>query len=144
MTSSTLVESLIVEAAARDASDGSGAAGEDWLLTSLAHEAAPEELAGLGAAEGEAVARGLGARILARLEIELHRRICGRTESGVEIRSAVLSPDVATATITAALTAGLSVGPQAAAIAAALIVRRFVSPTMEEVCAYWDESLAKR
>jgi len=140
----TLAEHLMAEASDRDLRAGSATAGDDWLMAELGRLAAAGSASEMAAqmAETEASARGLGARILARLEREAHSMLCGTSQQDQEDRAALgLTSDVAIAAIATALTAGLSVGPQAAAIAAALIVRRLAAPTIEEACAVWSERL---
>jgi hypothetical protein len=140
----TLAENLMAEASQRDTREGSDTAGDDWLMAELGRQAAAAAPAGMAAemAESDAGARGLGARILARLEREAHGLLCGKSQQDKDDRAALgISSDVAITAITTALTAGLSVGPQAAAIAAALIVRRLAAPTVEEACAVWSERL---
>jgi hypothetical protein len=142
--SAALAENLMAEAAQRDAREGTATAGDDWLMAELGRQAAAGAPGGMAVsvAESEAGARGLGARILARLEREAHGLICGQSEQDKNDRAALgLSSDVAITAVTTALTAGLSVGPQAAAIAAALIVRKLAAPTVEEACAVWSERL---
>lgn len=142
--SAALAENLMAEAAERDTRAGSPTAGDDWLMAELGRQAAASAPGGMAVsvAESEAGARGLGARILARLEREAHGLLCGKSQQDKDDRTALgLTSDAAITAITTALTAGLSVGPQAAAIAAALIVRKLAAPTVEEACAVWSERL---
>lgn len=141
------VRDLMEEAAARD--NRSSGDGEVWLLSQLgagalssAAEGMPGHRALSAAAESTEATRGLGHRILKRLEREAHSMLCGQGEEDVRDRSALgIDGASITAGVSVVLTAGLGVGPQIAAVAAALIARRLVQPSIDEACAYWAEHL---
>ncbi|MDX8347379.1 hypothetical protein SLH49_05205 [Cognatiyoonia sp. IB215446] len=134
-----------------DAKDEDGMNGDLWLLEQLGDTALGfaqtteiaqgESSASFGTRSGEDKV-AIGSRILKRVERELNVLLCGDGDEEREDRERLgLSGDALIGIITTALTTGLSVGPQASAIIAALLVRRLVQPTTDELCVYWGERL---
>ncbi len=89
--------------------------------------------------------RALGRRILNRWNRELHAAVCGKKSEDEKQRKAVLdSLNLGEAAVIAAVAGALLALQVPAALAAALaplIVKRFIWPARDELCAAWGESL---
>ena len=104
---------------------------------------APQQITAMGPRETLQI---IGHRVLKRWNVEAYRVICGSQRGDVtsrgELRHALGLGDVAA---TAALTSGLLAIPgmpiALAPVIAAIVIKRFGSPALEEVCKYWKENL---
>ncbi len=89
--------------------------------------------------------RALGRRILKRWNRELNKLVCGTDSGSEKDRKAILDAlDIGeTAVIGAVATAlvGLGVPLPIAAALAALIVKKFIWPAKDELCAAWSEAI---
>lgn len=89
--------------------------------------------------------KDLGKRILARWNKELYGLVCGAGGADKEERKAVFdSLNLGEAAVVAAIAGALlSIGAPAAvaAVAAPLVVKRFVWPAKDELCAAWGEQI---
>ncbi|SMF12484.1 hypothetical protein SAMN06265365_105207 [Tistlia consotensis] len=91
---------------------------------------------------GIADLKALGARILSRWNKELHRLVC-QAGDDVERKRLLDALNLGEAAAIAAVASLLlAIAPAAvAAPAAALIVKRFLEPAKEELCAAWSEMI---
>lgn len=89
--------------------------------------------------------KALGRRILNRWNKELHGIVCGGTTDDKAGRNAILnSLNLGEAAVIAAVAGALVSAGAAAALAAAaapLIVKRFIIPARDELCAAWSEAI---
>jgi hypothetical protein len=89
--------------------------------------------------------KALGQRIVARWNKELYGAVCGQKQEDGSARQTVLSSlNLDEAAVVAAVATALLTLGVAAALAAAIapiIVRRFVWPAKDELCAAWGERL---
>jgi hypothetical protein len=89
--------------------------------------------------------KALGRRILARWNRELHGVVCGTKTEYQSSREAILnSLNLGEAAVIAAVASALLTGGAPAAIAAAvapLLVKKFILPAKEELCAAWSEAI---
>jgi hypothetical protein len=89
--------------------------------------------------------RALGQRILHRWNVELYTVICSGKDEDPKDRKAVLdSLNLGEAAVLAAVASALLTMGASAAIAAAvtpLIVKRFIWPAKDELCAAWGEGI---
>jgi hypothetical protein len=89
--------------------------------------------------------RGLGRRILKRWNRELNKLVCGTDSASEKDRNAILGAlslgETAVIGAVAAALLGLGVPAPIAAALAPLIVRRFIWPAKDELCAAWTESI---
>ena len=88
----------------------------------------------------------LGRRIFKRLHRELHALLCGSAESDKDDRDKLraafgIGGDAVTAALVGIMTSSLAIAQPVAVVAAALIVRRLLTPTYLETCAWWGEQL---
>jgi hypothetical protein len=87
----------------------------------------------------------LGQRVLSRWSRELYGIVCGQSSSDAEARNKVLGAinlgEAAVIAGVAGALIGLAVPAPLAAALAPLIVKRFILPAGEEVCAYWGEAI---
>jgi hypothetical protein len=92
------------------------------------------------------VLRDIGRRLFKRWNAEAYKLVCGvSTDDEVareEIAKSVGLGGVALgATIAGALVSSFGLAPAIAAVVGALVVKRFLQPTQEELCAIWKENL---
>lgn len=89
--------------------------------------------------------KALGRRILRRWNKELYGIVCGGTAANQTDRTAILGAlSVSEAAVIAAVAAaliGLAVPAPIAAALAPLIVKRFIWPAKDELCAAWGEEV---
>jgi hypothetical protein len=89
--------------------------------------------------------KALGRSILNRWNVELHGIVCGNSTADQSGRKAILdSLNLGEAAMIAAVAGALLSMGAAAALAAAvapLIVKRFVAPAKDELCAAWSEAI---
>ncbi|MGZ3215822.1 peptidoglycan recognition protein family protein [Paracoccus sp. T5] len=91
----------------------------------------------------------LGLRIFKRLHRELHTVLCGSAESDKydrdKLRAAFgIGGDAVTAALVGIMTSSLAIAQPVAVIVAAIIIRRLLTPTYLETCAWWGEQLNER
>jgi hypothetical protein len=90
--------------------------------------------------------KGLGHRVANRWNKELYRIVCENKGSANKEREDLLNAlnlgDAAIVGVVASILIGLSVPPPIAAAVAALIVKKFISPAKDELCAAWGEAMA--
>jgi hypothetical protein len=92
------------------------------------------------------VLRDIGRRLFKRWNAEAYKLVCGvSTDDALareEIAKSVGLGGVALgATIAGALVSSFGLAPAIAAVVGALVVKRFLQPTQEELCAIWKENL---
>lgn len=89
--------------------------------------------------------RALGRRILGRWNSELHGVVCGARSEDRKGRKAILdSLNLGEAAVVAAVASVLLSAGAAGAFAAALaplIVKKFILPAKDELCAAWSEAI---
>jgi hypothetical protein len=90
--------------------------------------------------------KALGRRILKRWNKELYDLVCGGKAGDQKERQAVLDSlhlgEAAVGAAVAAALLALGLAPALAAAVAPLIVKRFIWPAKEELCAAWGEQIA--
>ncbi|WP_395774235.1 hypothetical protein [Agrobacterium pusense] len=95
---------------------------------------------------GGSSARDLGTAIFKRINKELHSLICGgeAPDEDREKLKKILHLDEASmaAALTSVLVLYFSVSVAVAPIVAVLIVKKFIKPAGEEVCAFWSAKLS--
>jgi hypothetical protein len=91
--------------------------------------------------------RAFGMRLYARWDHELHAVVCGPDPGGSEQRTAAADeigpgqPAFA-AYLATVIVSSLGIAPALASVAAAIVVRRFASSNLDELCRAWATSTA--
>ena len=92
--------------------------------------------------------RTLGRRLLNRWSRELYKVMCGSETGDKQDRESLLksigATDVAlAAAMTAVMVSSFAIAPAVATVIAALVVKRVLAPTGDEICKLWAEQLPK-
>jgi len=89
--------------------------------------------------------QALGRRILNRWSKELHSIVCSNVSADEEARGAILNAlnlgESALIAAVAGTLIALGLFPALAAAVAPLLVKRFIVPARDELCAAWSEAL---
>jgi hypothetical protein len=91
--------------------------------------------------------RAFGGRLYERWERELHDVVCGEHPGAGDARKALGEPigdgePPFAAYLAILIVSGLGIAPALASVAAAIVVRRFASSSLDELCRAWSTSPA--